>query len=66
MLCHMAGLGIGPELGNLKLELIGIVGYCTGPSELARTGCHWNRNWPGVGLGGLRYIPGSNQLSTSI
>ena len=39
------GIGIGSKLQG------------TGPSELSRNVDLWNRNWPGIGLGGLGYSP---------
>lgn len=46
------------ELGTLELTRIRRVL----DSKLARNVGHWNRNWLGIGLGGLEYSPENHRL----
>lgn len=57
----MAGLGTEPGFEHLKSELARNRRVLD--SELARNGGHWNRNWSGIGLGGIGYSPAIFHIS---
>ncbi|KAJ8024218.1 hypothetical protein HOLleu_36883 [Holothuria leucospilota] len=52
------GLGLGSDSGPLDSDSAWTRGRGVPDSELARNWGHWNRNWLGLGLGGLGYSPG--------
>ncbi|KAJ8035242.1 hypothetical protein HOLleu_22404 [Holothuria leucospilota] len=56
------GLGLGSDSGPLDSDSAWT--REVPDSELARNWGHWNRNWLGLGLGGLGYSP-ENNLSKS-